>query len=142
MNRLQVSICALLSLGAGSAEARDLVYTPVNPAFGGSPLNGSYILGLATANNYFRTSPEARRAQNQSQTSNGQDFSRIITQSLISQIATTIGQQIVGENARDSGTFFANGTRVQFARINGQINVDITEPSGATTNIQLPAPQF
>lgn len=124
------------------ASARDLVYQPVSPAFGGSPLNGSYVLGLATANNRFRTSPESRQQQNASQSTDGQNFSRIVTQSLISQIATTIGQQILGENAKDSGTFQAGGTTVQFQRLGGQISVDIREASGATTNIQLPAPQF
>lgn len=34
-----------------SAYAGELVYTPVNPAFGGNPLNSSYLLGVANAIN-------------------------------------------------------------------------------------------
>ena len=34
----------LLSAGANATE---LVYTPVNPSFGGSPLNGAWLLGNA-----------------------------------------------------------------------------------------------
>lgn len=123
--------------------ARDLVYQPINPAFGGSPLNGSYILGLATANNRFRISPEARKQQNESAAGNSQQFERQITSALLSQIATTIGQQILGENARNSGTFAVGGTRVDFQRQGDQISVDITEAaSGGRTNILIPAPQF
>ena len=38
----------LLSAGVGATE---LVYTPVNPSFGGSPLNGAWLLGNAQAQN-------------------------------------------------------------------------------------------
>lgn len=38
----------LLSVGA---HATELVYTPVNPSFGGSPLNGAWLLGNAQAQN-------------------------------------------------------------------------------------------
>lgn len=34
-----------------SATATELVYTPVNPSFGGSPLNGAWLLGNAQAQN-------------------------------------------------------------------------------------------
>ena len=38
----------LLSAGASATE---LVYTPINPSFGGSPLNGAWLLGNAQAQN-------------------------------------------------------------------------------------------
>lgn len=38
----------LLSSGLSATE---LVYTPVNPSFGGSPLNGAWLLGNAQAQN-------------------------------------------------------------------------------------------
>ena len=34
---------------AASAYASQLVYTPVNPSFGGSPQNGSWLLSQASA---------------------------------------------------------------------------------------------
>ena len=130
------------------AAARDLVYTPISPSFGGSPLNGAYVLGLATANNSrFTESPEAKKQRREQEAALGggspaDQFSRQITSSLLSQIATTIGQQIIGENARDSGTFNLNGTVVNFNRVGGQINIDIAEPTGGRTNIQIPVPQY
>ncbi|HAF92728.1 curli assembly protein CsgF [Stutzerimonas balearica] len=36
---------------ANGASATELVYTPVNPSFGGSPLNGAWLLGNAQAQN-------------------------------------------------------------------------------------------
>ncbi|MCY1341642.1 Type VIII secretion system (T8SS), CsgF protein [compost metagenome] len=35
----------------GSAQATELVYTPVNPSFGGNPLNGTWLLNNAQAQN-------------------------------------------------------------------------------------------
>mgnify|MGYP001544396207 CR=1 FL=1 len=36
------------------ATASELVYTPVNPAFGGNPLNGPVLLNAAQAINNFK----------------------------------------------------------------------------------------
>ncbi|TAN27298.1 MAG: hypothetical protein EPN31_12280 [Castellaniella sp.] len=41
-----VASCALMS---GPAMAGQLQYTPVNPSFGGNPLNGAYLLQSAQA---------------------------------------------------------------------------------------------
>lgn len=152
MHIRELGFTALVLVGAISANssvsAGDLVYQPVSPSFGGSPLNGSYILGLAGANNFqFTENPRTRAAQRAQDAANGtndpvQQFSRQITSSLLSQIATTIGQQIIGENARDRGTFNLNGTVVNFNRVGGQINIDIAEPTGGRTNIQIPVPQY
>ncbi|CAM5210441.1 hypothetical protein CDEF62S_05979 [Castellaniella defragrans] len=40
---------ALAVLTAAPAMAGQLIYTPVNPSFGGNPLNGSYLLSKAQA---------------------------------------------------------------------------------------------
>jgi len=37
---------------AGAASASQLTYTPVNPTFGGNPLNGSYLLSTAQAQGF------------------------------------------------------------------------------------------
>ena len=152
MHIRDLGLAAVVSVGVAFASAPafsgDLVYQPVSPSFGGSPLNGSYILGLAGANNFqFTENPRTRADRRAQESANGandpvQQFSRQITSSLLSQIATTIGQQIIGENARDRGTFNLNGTVVNFNRVGGQINIDIAEPTGGKTNIQIPVPQY
>ena len=44
--------CALLIAACcGQAQATELVYTPVNPSFGGNPLNGTWLLNNAQAQN-------------------------------------------------------------------------------------------
>jgi len=38
-------------VGVFSVNASELVYTPINPSFGGNPLNGSFLMGKAQAQN-------------------------------------------------------------------------------------------
>ena len=47
MNRLQQNATGMLLAGlllSVGVNATELVYTPVNPSFGGSPLNGAWLL--------------------------------------------------------------------------------------------------
>lgn len=56
--------CSVIVLPV-AAPASELVYTPVNPSFGGSPLNGQWLLGYAGAQNKFKGNgyPGARRQE-------------------------------------------------------------------------------
>jgi hypothetical protein len=44
-----ISAAGLIAAMTGQAFAGELVYRPINPNFGGDPLNGNYILGTAQA---------------------------------------------------------------------------------------------
>ena len=44
----------LTVLSSAPATAAELVYNPTNPSFGGNPLNGSYLLSNAQAQNDFK----------------------------------------------------------------------------------------
>ncbi len=50
MNKKIISI-AMLMLSSAALNASELVYTPINPSFGGNPLNGSFLLSKANAQN-------------------------------------------------------------------------------------------
>jgi curli production assembly/transport component CsgF len=44
-----IAACAVLGLSAAPAIGSEMVYHPVNPTFGGNPLNGSFLLSTAQA---------------------------------------------------------------------------------------------
>ena len=144
--RKSVLSCAFVLTVCSSANAGQLEYTPVNPLFGGSPLNGSYLLSQATANNFmFTTSPSAKKAAAASAATQTpvQQFQSEITSSLLSQIAYQVSQEIIGPNAKPSGTFNLNGEIISFAQSNGQVNINIVNSAtGGTTTIQIPIPTF
>jgi curli production assembly/transport component CsgF len=62
--------CLVLLLMCQSTVAGELSYTPINPSFGGSPLNGAFLLSTATAQNNYKaktppTDPPLTDAQKQ-----------------------------------------------------------------------------
>lgn len=67
-------------------QAQDLVYTPVNPAFGGSPYNYQWLLSSANAQNTHQSSSNSFYSTN--------PFDNF-TQSLQSQILSELAQEIV-----------------------------------------------
>ena len=50
MKKIILALAIHLSLSA-YAMSSELVYTPINPSFGGSALNGSFLLSKAQAQN-------------------------------------------------------------------------------------------
>jgi len=50
MNKITSMLCISI-MTIASVNASELVYTPINPSFGGSALNGSFLLGKAQAQN-------------------------------------------------------------------------------------------
>ena len=72
-----------------------------------------------------------------------QQFKTQITSALLSQIANQVSQQIIGENAKPSGSFNLAGELVTFNRADGNININITDAgTGAQTQIVIPVPAF
>ena len=125
-------ITLAVACGASASEVR---YKPVNPSFGGSSFNSSHLLAIADANNHYK---EPQKDYN-----SVDNFSRTITNSLLSRISSEIADQIYGENAQDSGNFTIGDTRIDFNRSNGQVLVNINDlGTGATTTVEIPAPTF
>jgi curli production assembly/transport component CsgF len=148
MRRTTIALAALAATAglAASAHAAPLTYTPVNPTFGGSPFNGSFLLGTAAANNYNHlTNPNAiQNLLGTQQQTTAQELQQALISALISQATNLAIQAILGTNgqAQNSGTFDVAGEVITFDRVNGQINITLTDPSGSQTQVSVPVPQF
>lgn len=128
---------------ATCANASELVYTPVNPTFGGNAFNGSYLLSTASANNFeFLTNPKA--ASTSSTESTSELLREALINSLIAQASSVAIDSILGTNgaAADSGTFSVAGEVITFDRSGGEINITLTDPDGSQTQIQVPVPSM
>jgi curli production assembly/transport component CsgF len=126
-------ICAALALGlATSAGAQQLVYSPINPMFGGNPGNASQLESDANTQNPFKATPSnANLTQSQL-------FAQQLQSQLLADLANQVSQAIFGPNAQPSGTFAFGGESVTFTRNLGEVTVTITDPTGSQTTIQLP----
>ena len=132
-------------LGAGPALAGSLTYQPVNPAFGGSPLNGNWLQSGASAQN-LPLAAQQRREQQQSALDRsgtlnqtpGQIFAQQLQSQLYGSLANQITRSIFGENAQPSGTFSFQGTTIDFVRVGPNVRVTINDGQ-TTTVVTVPA---
>ncbi|WP_342107866.1 curli production assembly/transport component CsgF [Methylobacterium sp. SI9] len=138
------AVTALLTLAASGAQAGNLIYQPVNPAFGGSPLNGNWLQSEATAQNFYQREEQRRSTiqstlqQQQQRQTPGQIFAQQLQSQLYSSLANKITSAIFGENAQNSGQFSFQGTTISFARDGANVNVTIND--GQTiTQVTVPS---
>jgi curli production assembly/transport component CsgF len=125
-------------LWIASASAGPLIYTPRNPDFGGSPFNGSVLLGEANAQNKFTSSSKGTAATGSTAS---QQFASELQSTLLSYVAQNIASDILGPNRLPSGTFLVGTTQVTFNTSGSEINITITDTgTGASTTIQVPVP--
>ena len=126
--------------GAGAAP---LVYTPINPSFGGNPLNSSHLLGLAGAQR-TATAPDKDTGGSGGQdpgttpgSSDAELFIRQLQGRLLSALASQVTEAIFGDDPQKDGTIIFGDTTVHFENALEYIRLEITGPDG-TTNIVVP----
>ena len=88
-HRIPRCIAACLLASACAAQATELVYTPVNPAFGGNPLNGTWLLNNAQAQNDYDDPDLKDRASAFTGTTALERFSNQLESRMLSQLLTT-----------------------------------------------------
>src|SRR3546814_11454911 len=83
---------------AGTASAQDMVYTPINPSFGGNPLNSSHLIGIANAQNNLKDTKRTKRS------SHAAIFARQFQSRLPSALSSQITDAIFCKNQQEGGT--------------------------------------
>jgi curli production assembly/transport component CsgF len=126
------AVVGALMVIASSTRAQQLVYTPINPAFGGNPFNATQLEADASAQNQYKSTGAPKNL------TDAQLFAQQLQSELLAGLANQVAQAIFGPNAQPSGTFSFGGETVTFVRSLGEITVNITDASGATTVITLP----
>lgn len=95
----QTGMAAGMTLLAAMAGAGELVYTPINPSFGGNPLNGTFLLNQAQAQNRYKEptpSPSQQDALKQFNSSLQSAILSRVSSALSSNVVSSTGQLIPG----------------------------------------------
>ncbi len=131
---MKVTACILAGcVFAGSAAASELVYTPINPIFGGNPLNSSQLMSEASAQK--PSAPVKVTAQQ----STAQEFIQMLQSQLYASLANSVANAITGQNAQADGTIKLNSMQLTWNTVNGQTNITMTDFStGQVTQISVP----
>jgi curli production assembly/transport component CsgF len=116
-----------------SALSSDLVYSPVNPSFGGSPLNSGHLIGLANAQNEFKQQPKRTTV------STTDRFIQMLQSRLYSSLAQQVSEAIFGDNAQQQGKIKFQDQEVSFVNTGTEIRLAITDfTTGQVTEIIVP----
>jgi len=99
MNKVKIApfvFLMLLQTISINTQASELVYKPLNPSFGGNPINGSFLLGKANAQNKHKA-PVANKSY-------AEKFQESLERAYISKMVREITDMAFGEEA-DSNFF-------------------------------------
>jgi curli production assembly/transport component CsgF len=133
LSRTAVAVAAIGWIGF-AASAQELVYTPVNPSFGGDSFNSSHLLGIANAQNDYKD-PDSETTGN----TQIDQFLRQLQSRLLSSLAAQVNDAIFGENPQDSGTITFGDQTITFVRLLDSVALTITDTTtGAVTEISIP----
>lgn len=130
---------ALLSSCAACAWATELVYTPVNPSFGGSPLNGAVLLNSAQAQNKHKD-PDTVSATSFGSGSSLDQFNNILERAVLSRLAAAATGGIIGANGElIVGTVSTDNFAIDIVDLGGGLlQVTTTDKAtGASTSFQI-----
>ena len=139
MKRLLVCVFCLLFgvlflMSGRSANATELIYTPVNPSFGGSPFNGAWLLQSATLQNKFKEPHLIREPK-----SSLERFTEQLEYRVFHQIADRIVKTAFGEDTLQPGEYIFGNYQLSVTTDAYGITTVITEISTSnTTTIQIP----
>jgi len=134
MNKFAYASVAL-ALHVAAASATEIIYTPVNPSFGGNPLNGPLLLNIANTINKYRD-PALQDALNRLANKTPLErFNERLQQSILDRISGSVVSGTPQEGTFDAGSFLVTVATLA----DGLVVITTTEKAtGATTQFQIP----
>lgn len=119
---------------SASSTAAELVYTPVNPSFGGNPLNGSYLLNNAQAQD------DTEKDEGKGGTSALERFNEMLQRAVLNRLAASTTSSIVGPSGElIPGTIETTDFIIQIVDLGGGL-LEITttdKQTGDSTSFQI-----
>jgi curli production assembly/transport component CsgF len=135
MSALVLAMCMTESL------ASELIYYPINPNFGGNPLNGSVLLNSAQVTNKHKDPDAVARGTSATgQKTALQQFNETLERSILSQLASSATSSIIGSGGKlVPGTVETGNFRITIADIGGGLLLITTTDkiTGASTSFQV-----
>lgn len=128
---------AFAGVAIPAVHATELVYTPVNPAFGGSPLNGAVLLNAAQAQNKHKD-PDDLSSQLANRTPL-QQFNDSLQRSILSQLASAATSSVISNGRLIPGTVQTGDFTIVISDMGGgMLRITTTDKvTGASTTFQV-----
>ena len=130
---------ALLFFPAAAA-AGPIVYQPVNPSFGGNPLNGPNLMNSANAQNKFTVDPNAQTLFGRSAQGQLDLFNQRLQSLILDRIANSLSDSLFDANgALKPGTVETSTFLINIVDQGGGVLLITTtdKSTGASTSFQI-----
>jgi curli production assembly/transport component CsgF len=127
-----VAVFALLLANANMAGGSELVYTPINPSFGGNPFNGPWLLDSAQAQNKFEEEYERDLME---------DFEERLVRQLLYRLSRSVIDEAFGEYGEpfEPGHYEIGNYHIDITTDGLIITVVIVDiETGDTTTVEVP----
>ena len=136
-NSMKVAIALLfVFILSGYSFSQQLVYEPINPSFGGSPLNGNWMLSQAQVQNGFTAA-----GQLDSRLINDPlaDFAESLNRQILSQLSRNIISSLFGETGLEEGRYEIGTYTIDIVQGLDGISIIIFDQStGSETTVIIP----
>lgn len=120
----------------GTLSAQQLVYKPVNPAFGGDSFNYSWMINSAQAQDLLKD-PNIKSTSSLS--SSFESFQRSLNSQLLSQLSRNLISDQFGEDGLSDGSYSIGGLNVDVISDLDGITISILDTeSGEQTQVSIP----
>lgn len=139
MKRLPVLLTRFVALScvAASVCASELTYVPINPSFGGNPLNGPVLLNQANAQNKFTDHSSSSASTSQSTLT---QFNSMLQSAILSRVSSAVTSSIVGADGKlTPGTVETTDFTISIVNISpGLLQITTTDKTtGQQTSFQI-----
>jgi curli production assembly/transport component CsgF len=130
-----LKITCVFTLFALSAVSQQLVYKPINPAFGGDTFNYQWLMSSAQAQNDF----EGQAGRGGLSGNPLDDFETNLNRQILNQLSRELLNEIFGEGSLQDGAFTFGSLEINIVSETEGINIDILNAQdGSRTNILVP----
>ncbi|AXK40788.1 curli assembly protein CsgF [Crenobacter cavernae] len=127
-----------MALLAGPLQASELIYTPINPSFGGNPLNGTLLLNAAQAQNHYKEPTPAMSQQDALK-----QFNTSLQSAILSRVASALSSNVVSSTGQlIPGTVETTDFRISIvSQGNGVLQITTTDKAtGQSTQFLVNQP--
>ena len=136
---MRKTLCALLAAFPAALSAGPIVYTPVNPSFGGNPLNGPNLLNSANSQNKF-TDPSVQSLFGRTPQSQLDLFNQRLQSLILDRIANSLGSNLFDSSGKlKPGTVETSTFLISIVeQSNGTLLVTtVDKTTGASTQFEV-----
>ena len=130
-----VILLACLLVNSLVSNAQDLVYKPINPAFGGDTFNYQWLLSSAEAQNKFKEDTDLGLEQQ----TELERFKENLNNQLLNQVSNSLFQKQFGDKGISEGSYVFGSLSVDIYPSNLGLVVDILDTeTGEQTEVIIP----